>query len=320
MDFINATTTNLMEQDPQMLFVFTSVAVFVVFMAYKLFTRAKVSEDFKAMDQKKKKEEFRNYEDSGRQERVENFYREQHTMQTVEFVKEKRDQHLKFNKCVKTVWEMAEYLDSITDDSDPDTDLTQLQHAIQTAEACRKAYPDDDWFHVAAFIHDLGKILLVDDEKLGLSGDPQWAVVGDTYPVGCRFDESNVFYKYFKQCPDWGHAVYSTKNGLYEPHCGLDNVTMSWGHDEYIYYIAKKQSTLPPPALYMLRYHSFYPWHKEGAYMHLCDETDMKMLKWVQCFNQFDLYSKNKDCPTIEEVAPYYKSKIEKYFPKPVQW
>ena len=38
-------------------------------------------------------------------------------------------------------------------------------HAIQAAEACRKAYPGDeyDWFHVTCFIHDLGKILLVND-------------------------------------------------------------------------------------------------------------------------------------------------------------
>lgn len=307
------------QQEPQMLLAIASVAVFAMFLA-KLFLKCNSEEEFKAIDPNKKKEEFRNYEDSARHERVENFYKEQHISQTVEFVNEKRAQHLKFDKCVKTVWEMTEYLDNITDDSDPDTDLSQLQHAIQTAEACRKVYPDDDWMHVAAFIHDLGKILLVDDKKLGLTGDPQWAVVGDNYPVGCRFDESNVFFQYFKQCPDWGHPVYSTKSGLYEPHCGLGNVTMSWGHDEYIYYIAKNQSSLPDEALYMLRYHSFYPWHKEGAYMHLCDEKDMKMLKWVQCFNQFDLYSKNKDCPSIDEVADYYKAKIEKYFPKPVQW
>jgi len=171
--------------------------VFVVFyLVYKHFmTNAKVSptDEFTALDPTKKKEEFRNYEDSARQERVENFYREQHTNQDYEYVMKKREEHLKFDKCVKTVWEMAEYLDTVTDDSDPDTDLTQLMHAIQTAEACRKAYPDDDWMHVAAFIHDLGKILLVNDESLKISGDPQWAVVGDTYPVGCKFDDSLFF-------------------------------------------------------------------------------------------------------------------------------
>jgi len=296
------------------------VLVLLVAGAYFIFSTFLQPKKFNAIDPEKKKEEFRNYEDSARQERVQNFYREQHKNMGLEYAKMMRKRHLKFDKCVKTVWEMAEYLEQVTDDSDPDTDLSQLMHAVQTAEACRKAYPDKDWMHVAAFIHDLGKILLVDDPKLGLSGDPQWAVVGDNYPVGCRFDEANVFHEYFKLNEDWDHPKYSTKFGVYEPHCGLDSVTMSWGHDEYIYQIAKDQSNLPEEALYMLRYHSFYPWHKEGAYMHLCNEHDMEMLKWVQCFNQFDLYSKSDDCPTVEEVAPYYKKIIEKYFPNPVRW
>jgi len=277
---------------------------------------------FETIDSSKKQEDFRNYENSARQSKVENFYREQHQNQNYEFVMKKREQHLKFDKCVKTVWEMAHYLDSIEDESDPDTDLSQLMHAIQTAEACRKAYPGEeyDWFHVVCFIHDLGKILLVDDPKLGLKGDPQWAVVGDNFLVGCQFSKNNVFPQYFEQNADFNNPQYNTKYGIYKPNCGLDNCTMSWGHDEYIYQIAKEQSTLPEKALYMLRYHSFYPWHKHNDYDYLCSEKDLEMKYWVRCFNQFDLYSKNKECPTIEEVADYYKAKIEKYFPNPVRW
>ena len=47
---------------------------------------------------------------------------------------------------------------------------------------------------------------------------------------------------------------------------------MSWGHDEYVYHVVKDQ--LPDEALYMLRYHSFYPWHKEGEYTHLTNDVD----------------------------------------------
>src|SRR5438128_8381948 len=37
---------------------------------------------------------------------------------------------------------MAEYLNTLVDDSDPDTDLTQIEHLLQTAEAIRKdAHP-----------------------------------------------------------------------------------------------------------------------------------------------------------------------------------
>ena len=58
----------------------------------------------------------------------------------------------------------------MVDDSDPDTDLDQLAHAVQTAEASRRAYPGDeyDWLHVTGFIHDLGKIMAVKEK--GFSG------------------------------------------------------------------------------------------------------------------------------------------------------
>jgi len=306
-----------------MVVVVFAALLFICTIILRANTKKKLTEDdFNSLDAEKKKENFRNYADSARQERVENFYKDQHTNQNYEFVMKMRDRHLRFDKCVKDVWEMAEYLDQVVDDSDPDTDLTQLQHAVQTAEACRKAYPGEefDWFHLAAFIHDLGKILAVDDSELRLTADPQWSIVGDTFPVGCKYSDKCVFPKYFQLNEDYLNEKYNTKYGIYEHGCGLDGVTMSWGHDEYIYYIAKHQSTLPEKALYMLRYHSLYPWHKEGAYMHFCNAKDLEMLKWVQCFNQFDLYSKNQDCPDVSEVAGYYKRIIAKYFPKPVRW
>ncbi|ETO31384.1 myo-inositol oxygenase, partial [Reticulomyxa filosa] len=84
--------------------------------------------------------------------------------------------------------------------------------------------------------------------------------------------------------------------------------------------IAKDQSTLPQVALYLLRFHSFYPWHNKHGYMHLCDEKDLEYLKWVKKFQKCDLYSKSRECPTLTEVADYYKPIVEKYFPRPVRW
>ena len=41
---------------------------------------------------------------------------------------------------------------------------------------------------------------------------------------------------------------------MYEPHCGLDNLMMSWGHDEYLYRFLKfNNAKLPEEALYMIR-------------------------------------------------------------------
>ena len=100
---------------------------------------------------------------------------------------------------------------------------------------------------------------------------------------------------------------------MYEPNCGLRNVHMSWGHDEYIYHITKDY--LPEPGLYMLRYHSFYPWHREGAYDYLLDDHDREMLRWVKLFNPYDLYSKNPTPPDWNQLRPYYEDLVAKYLP-----
>jgi inositol oxygenase len=36
----------------------------------------------------------------------------------------------------------------------------------------------------------------------------------------------------------------------------------------------------------MIRYHSFYPWHREGAYRHFMNEDDEADLKAVLAFNR----------------------------------
>ncbi|KAG8173855.1 hypothetical protein JTE90_005934 [Oedothorax gibbosus] len=164
-------------------------------------------------------------------------------------------------------------------------------------------------------MHDLGKIM-------ALYGEPQWCVVGDTFPVGCEFAPSIVYRDTsFQANPDLQHPVYSSRLGIYGEHCGLDEVTMSWGHDEYMYQVLlHNKSKLPEEALYMIRYHSFYPWHLEGDYTHLTNDKDNQMLKWVKEFNKFDLYSKSPEVPDIEALTPYYQSLIDKYVPGVLEW
>src|SRR6478735_437432 len=257
----------------------------------------------------KSTEEYRNYETPER-ETVREFYRLNHTYQNYDFVVEKKANYLKFDKKKMPVWDAFEFLNQLVDDSDPDTDLDQFQHLLQTAEAIRK---DDhpDWMVCVGLLHDMGKVLC-------LFGEPQWAVVGDTFPVGCSYSDKIVYPEFFKNNPDYSDDRYNTKYGVYKPNCGLRNVTMSWGHDEYVYHIAKDR--LPEEGLYMLRYHSFYPWHKEGAYDHLLDDHDRNMLKWVNLFNPYDLYSKNPTPPDWKELKPYYEDLVAKYLPEELKF
>ena len=209
----------------------------------------------------------------------------------------------------------SELLDTIVDDSDPDLDLPQLQHLLQTAEACRAARPDDDFFHLAGFLHDIGKVLA--HSRFG--SQPQWAVVGDTHPVGCAFNPSIVHAAGFSANPDVADERFSSPLGVYTPHCGLDALTMSWGHDEYMYHVMKGNGcTMPPAAFAIVRYHSFYAWHRDGAYAHLCNEADSDALAWVKAFNQCDLYSKSIARVDVDALRPYYEGLARKYFPTEV--
>ncbi|KAK6941427.1 Inositol oxygenase [Dillenia turbinata] len=278
----------------------------------------KAHEGFVVPDNNSFGRSFRDYDaESERNKTVEEFYRIQHINQTYDFVKRMREEYGLLNRVEMSIWECCELLNEVIDDSDPDLDEPQIEHLLQTAEAIRKDYPNEDWLHLTALIHDLGKVLL----HPSFGGLPQWAVVGDTFPLGCAFDEANVHHKYFKENPDSNNPAYNTKNGIYSEGCGLDNLVISWGHDDYMYLVAKEnKTTLPSAALFIIRYHSFYPLHRGGAYKQFMNEEDKENFKWLLIFNKYDLYSKSKERIDVEKVKPYYLSLIKKYFPEKLRW
>ena len=251
-------------------------------------------------DAEKDKSGFRQYEDA--KPEVKAFYLEQHTKQTVAYNLKARNDFKSKTRAEMTIWQAMEKLNTLIDESDPDTSLSQIEHLLQAAEAMRKD-GKPRWMQLTGLIHDLGKLLFFFDAQ------GQWDVVGDTFPVGCAFDEGIIYgKKSFAANPDIHDPIYNTKYGIYSPGCGLDNVMLSWGHDEYLYHIAKAQSKLPEEALAMIRYHSFYPWHSAGAYYDLMDEHDHEMLKAVKAFNPYDLYSKSDDVPKVEDLKVWLSS------------
>lgn len=268
-------------------------------------------DDASSFDAEKDKTKFRQYEEAC--DRVKAFYKEQHEKQTVEFNLKVRANFKKTVRARMGVWEAMELLNTLVDESDPDTSVSQIEHLLQTAEAIRRD-GKPEWMQVAGLVHDLGKLLHV------FGSEGQWDVVGDTFVVGCKFSPKNIYPETFAGNPDSFDSVYSTEYGVYAPHCGLDNVMLSWGHDEYLYHVLKNQSNLPEDALHMIRYHSFYPWHKEGAYMHLTNASDLRALEAVRAFNPYDLYSKSDDPVDPEKLKPYYQSLIAKFFPDIIEW
>ncbi len=257
----------------------------------------------------KVKNEFRNYQ-ADLDDPVAQFYFDNHRFQTFDFAAAKREHYGKLSQQKLSIWDAMMLLDAIVDDSDPDTALSQLDHSLQTAEAIRAAgHPR--WLQLTGFIHDLGKVLCTYDE-------PQWAVVGDTFPLGCAFDERIIYAEFFAQNPDQKNPAYQTEHGIYAPHCGLDAVTMSWGHDEYLYQVTEPY--LPAEALYVIRYHSFYSAHSAGAYQHLMNDFDQQMMPWVRLFQPFDLYSKADLPPNKEALLAYYRDLVDEFLPGELAW
>ncbi|KAF7284046.1 hypothetical protein GWI33_022665 [Rhynchophorus ferrugineus] len=262
---------------------------------------------------------FRNYaidQEDPIQERVRKTYLDMHTYQTVDFVKSKIEKWCKFDTFKATMKDALIKLNELVDESDPDVDIPNIVHAFQTAERIRKDFPNDDWFQLTGLIHDAGKVMAFYDE-------PQWCVVGDTFVVGAQWGPSIVYSdSSFHNNPDGKNPKYNTKYGMYEANCGLDNLTISWGHDEYLYRMLKhNKSKLPEQALNMIRFHSFYPWHSGGDYGHLMTEKDQtETKKWVLAFNKYDLYTKSTEIPDIEALWPYYEKLIEKYIPGELEW
>ena len=254
-------------------------------------------------------DDFRDYENNA-SETVKEFYRLNHTYQTLAFVKAQKEKYKTLDKLRMGIWDAMNILDTIIDESDPDLSLPQSVHAFQTAEKLRKD-GRPRWLILTGFIHDLGKVLT-------LFNEPQWAVVGDTFPVGCAYSDKIVFNAYFKDNPDNNNSLFQTQYGIYTPHCGLDNVLMSWGHDEYLYTVVKDY--LPEEALYIIRYHSFYAAHKEGTYDYLMNDYDRTMLPWLKLFSQYDLYSKSSETINTAELMPYYQDLVNEFFPEKLNW
>lgn len=247
--------------------------------------------------------------------KISEFYRQHHTRQTLEW-SEKMYKSCNFGYRL-TLNDLCELGDNVIDPSDPDLGLSQLQHALQTGESARQTFPNSDWLHLTAFIHDLGKGPLA----RGLTGilkcsewETLWSVVGDTHPVGCRFTEDNIYYEHFVDNPDNGK--YNSL-GIYTENCGFDNVKFSFGHDEYFAQVLERSGTrLPPESIYIIRYHSFYPWHTENGYRYLASVKDYEMLHLLRSFQKCDLYSKREEPLNVEELLPYYKKLWDKYLPE----
>ena len=260
--------------------------------------------------------EFRDYQRSSKG--VRDHYRKLRKNQTVEYNRLIRRKIAERERKHEDFWEVLHRLDSFIDVSDPDISLPNSVHCFQTAEAIRKdGHPE--WLQLVGLIHDMGKHIYatIDDDSLGISEKEQWGCVGDTFIVGCDIPDKCVFPEFNELNPDMKNKKYQG-DGIYKQQCGLDKLMCSYGHDEYMYNVLTDNDTvtLPLEAYYIVRYHSFYPWHDADCYERFENGVDTKMKKYVQLFNQYDLYTKEDVAVDVNKLKPYYDGLVKKYLSK----
>lgn len=202
--------------------------------------------------------------------------------------------------------------DSIYDPSDPDTNLSQTEHAFQVALAARDSGLPEEYVAVG-LVHDLGKAV---HTTLGI--DMKY-LVGDIYPLGCPYEYEHIVYgDSLLQNPDVDDTLLSTGTGMYSPRVGFDHMIFV-GHDEVIYQaLCKTEHRLSDEALYVLRYHSFYPWHQHGAYSLYASAKDRERLPLLQAFQKLDLYTKPAQ-PVSTTDRESILSIVSKYLPYGIQ-
>jgi len=233
---------------------------------------------------------------------VRHLYFGMHSEQTVDMARmlharvfETKSEH------VYSLREMFELGKTLHDTSDPDALFPQSIHWIQTALRALEAGASSAEI-TGAISHDMEKVGL--HTFYGITGPFNW---GDTFPLGCQHDVDAIETidaapGAFALNPDSTNPLYSTKYGMYEPQCGLDNLLVSFGHDEAIYQWAVRnvdsfRQELPQAVLDFFRWHSCYAIHtgtakKKVGYEHLLADGDLERMAEVKRLSEFDLYSK----------------------------
>ena len=141
---------------------------------------------------------------------IENTYKKGRATQTLEFVKKMHQKYLLFDISIN-IHSIFNKINEFVDKSDPDINLSNYHHAIQTAEGIR-ADGHPEWFQLVGLIHDIGKIIFIKGcDEDGTSINTQWGIVGDTFIVGCELSNKLVYSNFNKLNPD----MKDSKFGIY---------------------------------------------------------------------------------------------------------
>ena len=153
--------------------------------------------------------------------------------QCIDFYQKITNEYQNRTKVKINIWDAIDKLSNFIDVSDPDINLPNSMHLFQSAEAARRE-GEPEWMQLVCLIHDLGKVMyLFGNDDTGTSIKKQWAIVGDTFILGCKIPDTIVYPEFNELNKDHNE---NDKLGIYNENCGLNHCIISWGHDEFFHF------------------------------------------------------------------------------------
>lgn len=224
-------------------------------------------------------------------------YRRQWQTQCVRYVEKMRARYLPCHSRRMTLRQALDAVRAIP--ADPWSAAEASHRAISVRTLCLRtaehfrAAGHPDWIQLLALLYGLGKAGQRDDDDD--CGTYDWTVCSRSRVVGCPVPNQVVYANYQVLDPDGGNTLYnSSATGMYEQHCGLDNVLLSWTGPEYLYYMLRQNLVgIPDDALKMLRLASLSVWHSTAsldrttlAYAVICSDDDFALQSLVSDFDR----------------------------------
>uniref|UniRef100_A0AAV1UV17 Inositol oxygenase n=1 Tax=Peronospora matthiolae TaxID=2874970 RepID=A0AAV1UV17_9STRA len=194
---------------------------------------------------------------------------------------------------------------------------------LATASAVKEdGHPD--WLQLAVFLRALGMLFLcwTDDDNAALRSisAQEWLTKNSTWVVGEAIPSSIECPVMNKLNVDHCNAKEAGRGAA--RHCGLQNVTLPWTPDEYLYLVlSHNRTTLPAEALDIVRFWSFRTWYEQDNYDELCSPQDMDTKEWIISLAEVAAVSadtvQNLD---VNDELEYYLQLAEKYLPRTLHW
>ncbi len=147
-----------------------------------------------------------------------------------------------------------------------------------------------DWVQLTALFHGVGEaVKILDPGQTGATAESfyDWTISSRSRIVGCKIPRRAISYfgEFLHLNADENDPRFNSDTGVYQAHCGLENVLLIWSGCEYVYHLLRyNHAALPIEAYAMLRYFLLVDWYEHHDYSSLTNDVDDDMLPFIQEF------------------------------------